>query len=400
MPNFRTLDDLNADGKRVLVRVDFNVPMQDGQVSDDTRLRAALPTIRQLSDQGAKVILMSHFGRPKGQRVDDMSLAPIAPVLSKLLDRDVRFAESCQDGAAQAIDGMENGDVILLENLRFHKGEEANDAPFARSLAGLADAYVNDAFSAAHRAHASTDGVARLLPAYAGLAMQAELEHLEAALGDPKRPVVGVVGGAKVSSKIDLLQNLVTRLDHLIIGGGMANTFLFAKGYAVGSSLCEQDLKKTALEIIHAAKTSGCQVHLPSDVVVAREFAAHADHSTKQMGTLAASDMILDAGEKSVASFTKVLDDAKTVVWNGPLGAFELEPFDTATVALAKHAANLTQDGKITSVAGGGDTVAALNHAGAADQFSFVSTAGGAFLEWMEGKALPGVEALRTHEHA
>ncbi len=400
MSGFQTLDDMRASGQRVLVRVDFNVPMRDGAVSDDTRLRAALPTIQGLIGKGAKVILMAHFGRPKGERVPEMSLRPVAPALQKLLGKPVAFSDFEGDAPSEAISAMQAGDVLLLENLRYHPGEEKNDADFAKHLASLGDAYVNDAFSAAHRAHASTDGVAQLLPAYAGRAMQAELEHLQAALGDPVRPVVGVVGGAKVSSKIDLLNNLVKRLDHLVIGGGMANTFLYAQGYDVGASLCEMDLKDTALQILEAAKQAGCQVHLPQDVVVAQEFKAHAEHSTKTLSQVSGQEMILDAGPKTVAAFEALVKTAKTLVWNGPLGAFELTPFDTATVAAAKAAAQATLDGDLVSVAGGGDTVAALNHAGVAGQFSFVSTAGGAFLEWMEGKALPGVEALKVKETA
>jgi phosphoglycerate kinase len=395
---FRTLDQAgDLKGKRALVRVDFNVPMDGGQVSDDTRLRAALPTIRRLSEAGAKVVLIAHFDRPKGKRVPEMSLKPVVEPLSKLLGRPVAFADDCVGpGAEAAIAALPAGGVILLENLRYHAGEEKNDAAFADQLAGLADLYVDDAFSAAHRAHASTEGVARRLPAYAGLSMQAELEHLEKALGRPQRPVLGIVGGSKVSTKLDLLKNLVTRLDQLAIGGGMANTFLFAQGRDVGGSLCEKDLADTAREIIALAEKSGCELLLPVDVVVAEEVAAGAVPQVRGLDGVGASEKILDAGPQSVARLTAAMDKARTLIWNGPLGVFEVPPFDKATVEAARHAAALAKAGKLTAVAGGGDTVAALNHAGVAQDFTFVSTAGGAFLEWMEGKTLPGVAALEA----
>ena len=394
---FRTLDDADVKGQRVLVRVDFNVPMQNGAVSDDTRLRAALPTINDLRDQGAKVILLSHFGRPKGARVAAMSLAPVAPVLAALLGAPVSFASDCVGETAQkAVAVMAPGDVLLLENTRFHKGEQDNDPKLARSMADLGDLFVLDAFSSAHRAHASTVGIAQFLPAFAGRAMQRELEHLEKALGSPEHPVLAVVGGAKVSSKIDLLQNLVAKVDMLCIGGGMANTFLHALGKPVGASLCEKDLAETARAIMTSAVRNDCQILLPVDVVVAQKFEANAPHQTVGLDEVGEKDMILDAGPQSVTALNAAMDHAKTVIWNGPLGAFELTPFDAATKAAARHCAALTREGKLVSVAGGGDTVSALNQAGAADGFTFISTAGGAFLEWMEGKALPGVEALKV----
>ncbi|WP_299816384.1 phosphoglycerate kinase [uncultured Roseibium sp.] len=393
---FKTLDDLtDITGKRVLVRVDLNVPMDGGKVTDTTRIERVLPTIRELSGKGAKVILLAHFGRPKGERVADMSLAPVAPSVSALFGKPVAFADDCiGEPATQAIAAMGNGDVLLLENTRFHKGEEKNNPDFSRALAANGDIYVNDAFSAAHRAHGSTEGIAKLLPAYAGRTMQAELEALGSALGAPVRPVLAVVGGAKVSSKIDLLENLVTRVDMLVIGGGMANTFLAAKGIDVGKSLCEHDLADTARKIMTAAEAAGCEIILPVDAVVAREFKAGAANETVALDAIPADAMILDVGAASIATIATRIDAAKTLVWNGPLGAFEIEPFDKATVAAAQHAAANTRAGKLNSVAGGGDTVAALNHAGAADDFSYVSTAGGAFLEWLEGKDLPGVTAL------
>ncbi len=394
---FRTLDDADVKGQRVLVRVDFNVPMHGGRVSDDTRLRAALPTINDLRGRGAKVILLSHFGRPKGERVADMSLAPVAPVLADLLGAPVGFAADCVGEAAQAaVAAMSPGDVLLLENTRFHKGEQKNDPALGRALADLGDLFVLDAFSSAHRAHASTVGIAKFLPAFAGRAMQRELEHLEKALGQPKHPVLAVVGGAKVSSKIDLLQNLVAKVDMLCIGGGMANTFLHALGKPVGASLCEKDLADTARAIMTSAVRNDCEILLPIDVVVATEFAANAPHRSVGLDDVGEKDMILDAGPQSVVALNAAMDRAKTVIWNGPLGAFELTPFDAATKAAARHCADLTRAGKLVSVAGGGDTVSALNQAGAADGFTFISTAGGAFLEWMEGKALPGVEALKS----
>ncbi|MBO6855846.1 phosphoglycerate kinase [Roseibium sp.] len=395
---FKTLDDLtDIAGKRVLVRVDLNVPMDGGKVSDTTRIERVLPTIRELSDKKAKVILLAHFGRPKGARVADMSLGPVALAVAGLLGRPVVFADDCIGQAAKdAVDVMVDGDVLLLENTRFHAGEEKNDPDFAKALATNGDIYVNDAFSAAHRAHGSTEGIARLLPAYAGRTMQAELEALGSALGNPVRPVLAVVGGAKVSSKIDLLENLVAKVDMLVIGGGMANTFLAAQGTDVGKSLCEHDLAETAKRIMTAADKAGCEIVLPADAVVAREFKAGADNETVSLDAIPADGMILDVGAASIETVKTKIDAAKTLVWNGPLGAFEIAPFDTATVAAAKHAAANTKAGKLNSVAGGGDTVAALNHAGAADDFSYVSTAGGAFLEWLEGKELPGVKALEA----
>ncbi|UES54809.1 phosphoglycerate kinase [Roseibium aggregatum] len=395
---FKTLDDLtDIAGKRVLVRVDLNVPMDGGKVSDTTRIERVLPTIRELSDKKAKVILLAHFGRPKGARVADMSLGPVALAVAGLLGRPVVFADDCIGQAAKdAVDVMVDGDVLLLENTRYHAGEEKNDPDFAKALAANGDIYVNDAFSAAHRAHGSTEGIARLLPAYAGRTMQAELEALGSALGNPVRPVLAVVGGAKVSSKIDLLENLVAKVDMLVIGGGMANTFLAAQGTDVGKSLCEHDLAETAKRIMTAADKAGCEIVLPADAVVAREFKAGADNETVSLDAIPADGMILDVGAASIETVKTKIDAAKTLVWNGPLGAFEIAPFDTATVAAAKHAAANTKAGKLNSVAGGGDTVAALNHAGAADDFSYVSTAGGAFLEWLEGKELPGVKALEA----
>ena len=396
--SFKTIGDIQEPaGKRALVRVDLNVPMKDGKITDDTRIRAVATTIRELSDKGAKVILLAHFGRPKGEVVADMSLAPVAPAVAAVIGRPVAFCADCiGEAAAGAVAAMQDGDVLLLENTRFHKDEEKNGADFTAALAANGDLYVNDAFSAAHRAHASTEGLARLLPAYAGRSMQAELEALGAALGAPKRPVLAVVGGAKVSSKIDLLENLVTRVDMLVIGGGMANTFLAAKGVNVGKSLCEHDLAPTALKIMAAAEKAGCEIVLPVDAVVAREFKAGAANETVSLDAIPADAMMLDVGAASIETVKAKIDEASTLVWNGPLGAFEIEPFDKATVAAAQHAASRTKDGKLLSVAGGGDTVAALNHAGAAGDFSYVSTAGGAFLEWLEGKDLPGVTALQA----
>lgn len=396
MTPFNTLDDADVAGKRVLLRVDLNVPMKDGVVTDRTRIERVLPTIREIADKGGRVVLLAHFGRPKGQPNTEMSLAPVAPVLSEMLGKPVGFAEDCVGPvAAGVVAALQDGDVVLLENTRFHAGEENNEPAFVDALASLGDLYVNDAFSAAHRAHASTEGLAHHLPAYAGRTMQAELEALEKGLGQPERPVVAVVGGAKVSSKIDLLQNLVTRVDALVISGGMANTFLAAQGISVGKSLCEHDLAETAHAIVKAAEASGCAIVLPTDAVVAREFKAGAASETVDVDAVPADAMILDTGPRSVEAVNQWLDKAKTLVWNGPLGAFEIAPFDKATVAAARHAAELTRAGKLISVAGGGDTVAALNQAGAASDFSYVSTAGGAFLEWMEGKALPGVEVLK-----
>ncbi|MDA4847080.1 phosphoglycerate kinase [Hoeflea poritis] len=398
MTQFKTLDSLNdIAGKRVLVRVDLNVPVKDGVVSDTTRIERVAPTIRELSEKGAKVILLAHFGRPKGQVVDSMSLKPIAHTVEEVLDHRVPFASDCVGAAAaEAVAEMANGDILLMENVRFHPGEESNDPAFAKQLAENGDLYVDDAFSAAHRAHASTEGLAHLLPAYAGRTMQAELEALEKGLGNPARPVVAIVGGAKVSTKLDLLMNLVSKVDALVIGGGMANTFLAAKGTDVGKSLCEHDLAATAKQIMIEAASNKCAIVLPVDGVVAKEFAANAESETVDIGNVPADGMILDVGPKSVSAVNEWIGKASTLVWNGPLGAFEIEPFDAATVAAAKFAASCTSKGTLTSVAGGGDTVAALNHAGVAGNFTYVSTAGGAFLEWMEGKPLPGVDALKN----
>jgi phosphoglycerate kinase len=395
---FKTIDDItDLAGKRVLVRVDLNVPMDNYKVTDTTRIERVLPTIKELSEKGAKVILLAHFGRPKGEKVKEMSLAPVARAVSDLLGKTVGFAEDCMGpSAAGAVAVMQSGQVLLMENTRFHKGEEKNDPEFAKALAANGDVYVNDAFSAAHRAHGSTEGIAQLLPAYAGRTMQAELEALGSALGEPVRPVLAVVGGAKVSSKIDLLENLVAKVNMLVIGGGMANTFLAAKGVNVGKSLCEHDLADTAKKIMAAAEPAGCEIVLPVDAVVAKEFKAGADNETVSVDAIPEDGMILDVGAASVEVVKSKIDAAKTLVWNGPLGAFEIAPFDIATVAAAKHAAENTKSGKLNSVAGGGDTVAALNHAGAASDFSYVSTAGGAFLEWLEGKELPGVKALES----
>ena len=394
---FKTLDDMgDISGKAVLVREDLNVPMHEGSVSDDTRLRSAMPTVLELADRGAKVLILAHFGRPKGQKNPEFSLSKITRPLSQVLGREVQFIPDCAGQAA--IDGiavMRPGDIAILENTRFHAGEEQNDPALADAMAAIADMYVNDAFSAAHRAHASTEGIAHKLPAFAGRAMERELDALQAALGTPVKPVAAVVGGAKVSTKLDVLNHLVTKVDHLIIGGGMANTFLHARGVDVGKSLCEKDLADTAEAIFDKAEAAGCTIHLPYDVVVAKEFAANPPSvRTCNVHEVAEDEMILDVGPAAVEALADVLKNCRTLVWNGPLGAFEIAPFDTATVALARTAAALTKEGQLTSVAGGGDTVAALNHAGAAADFTFVSTAGGAFLEWMEGKDLPGVKAL------
>jgi phosphoglycerate kinase len=395
---FRTLADTgDLQGKRALVRVDFNVPMDGGRVADDTRLRAAEPTIRALAAKGAKVVLLAHFDRPKGRRVPEMSLSPVVQPLSALLGQPVAFSHDCVGPEAEAeIAKVEDGGVILLENLRYHAGEEANDPAFADQLAKLGDLYVDDAFSAAHRAHASTEGLARRLPAYAGLAMQAELEHLEKALGKPRRPVLGIVGGSKVSTKLDLLKNLVTKLDKLAIGGGMANTFLYAQGHDVGASYCEKDLASTAREIIGLAGRHNCKLFLPLDIVVAEKMASDAPARVRGLGEVDEDERILDAGPETVARLKRAMENSATLIWNGPLGVFEIPPFDKATVEAARHAAALTREGKLVAVAGGGDTVAALNHAGVTKDFTFVSTAGGAFLEWMEGKTLPGVAALEA----
>lgn len=398
MSAFKTLDDLPEDlkGKRVLVRVDLNVPMDGAKVTDDTRLRAMLPTVLELSDRGAIVLLLSHFGRPKGEVRPDMSTSQLVLPVHRLAGRSVRFIEDCQGSEAErALQTMLPGNIGILENTRFHAGEEKNDPELAKGMAALGDYYVNDAFSAAHRAHSSTEGVAHILPSFAGRAMEAELKALERALGNPERPVAAVVGGAKVSTKLAVLGHLVGKVDHLIIGGGMANTFLAARGVDVGKSLCEHDLTGEANAIFERADEAGCTIHLPYDVVVAKEFAPNPPSMrTCNVHEVAADEMILDVGPAAVEALADVLKTCRTLVWNGPLGAFETPPFDTATVALAKTAAALTQEGSLISVAGGGDTVAALNHAGVAQDFTFVSTAGGAFLEWMEGRTLPGVAAL------
>jgi len=398
---FRTLDNLEADlgdltGKVALVRVDLNLPMHDGEVTDATRIRAAAPTILELAGKGAKVLLLAHFGRPKGDRSSTMSLSMVIGAVEAVISKEVMFVpEVAGEVVAQAIGILRPGDVAVLENTRFWKGEEANDPEFAKAIAANGDFYVNDAFSAAHRAHATTEGLAHLLPAYAGRSMQAELEALDKALGNPEKPVAAIVGGAKVSSKLDVLKHLVAQVDHLIIGGGMANTFLAAKGVDVGKSLCEHDLTGTVNEILAAAEAAGCTVHLPYDVVVAKQFAANPPSlRTCNVHEVAADEMILDVGPQAVEALGDVLKTCRTLVWNGPMGAFETEPFDAATVALARIAAAVTKEGTLISVAGGGDTVAALHQAGVADEFSYISTAGGAFLEWMEGRELPGVAAL------
>ena len=393
---FRTLDDLgDIKGKRAFVRVDLNVPMADGRVTDETRMRALLPTVLELSDKGAKVLLLAHFGRPKGAKHSEMSVSMVLDALQEVLGREIMFVpEIAGDVVTQSVGILADGDIALLENTRFWAGEEKNDPELARAVAANGDFYVNDAFSAAHRAHMSTEGLAHVLPAYAGRAMEAELKALQAALGAPEHPVAAVVGGAKVSTKLDVLNNLVTQVDHLIIGGGMANTFLAARGVNVGKSLCEHDLADQANAIMDAADAAGCTVHLPYDVVTSREFRANPPIRSVNVHEVAADDMILDVGPAAVEALADVLKNCRTLVWNGPLGAFEIEPFDAATVSLARTAAALTREGSLLSVAGGGDTVAALAHAGVTEDFTFVSTAGGAFLEWMEGKPLPGVDAL------
>lgn len=396
MTSFRTLDDVDVKGKRVLLRVDLNVPMEDGRVTDATRIERILPTINELADKGAKVILLSHFGRPKGQRVESESLRHVLPALEQHLKRKVAFADDCVGAPAAAVIGaMTDGDIALLENTRFHKGEEKNDTAFIDEVAQNFDLFVNDAFSAAHRAHATTTGIAAKLPAIAGRTMQAELEALESALTSPARPVMAIVGGAKVSTKLELLGNLVAKVDYLVIGGGMANTFLAAQGKAVGKSLCEHDLADTARAILEKAKAANCTIVLPVDATVAQKFEAHAPSHIVSVDHVGADDMILDVGPKSIAHVEALLAQCKTLVWNGPFGAFELPPFDEGTNAVARTAARLTTEGKLLSVAGGGDTVAALNQAHAGQEFSYVSTAGGAFLEWLEGKTLPGVAALK-----
>ncbi|MCA0044718.1 phosphoglycerate kinase [Celeribacter litoreus] len=392
---WKTLDDMDLNGKVVLTRVDINVPVDGGKVTDATRIERIKPTIDDILAKGGKPVLMAHFGRPKGQVVPEMSLGLIKDAVAEVLGAPVKFASDCIGlPAKEAVAALGDGEVLLLENTRFHKGETDNDPTFAASLAALGDVYVNDAFSAAHRAHGSTEGIAKLLPSCAGRLMAAELSALESALSTPERPVVAVVGGAKVSTKLDLLGNLVRKVDYLVIGGGMANTFLAAEGVDVGKSLCEHDLAETAREITKKAGEAGCEIVLPVDVVVAREFKANAENETVPTTECPADAMILDAGPKSVEKIAAIFADAKTLIWNGPLGAFEIEPFDMATNAAASKAAELSKAGTLISVAGGGDTVAALNKAGAADDFTYISTAGGAFLEWMEGKALPGVVAL------
>ena len=395
---WKTLDDMDLAGRAVLTRVDINVPVEAGEVTDATRIERIVPTIRDILAKGGKPVLLAHFDRPKGKVVPEMSLRVTLPALEKALGQPVAFAGDCVgDVAASAVAALPAGGVLLLENTRFHKGEEANDPAFAAELAALGDVYCNDAFSAAHRAHASTEGLARLLPACAGRLMQAELEALEKALGSPQRPVVAVVGGAKVSTKLELLGNLVGRVDTLVIGGGMANTFLAAKGIDVGKSLCEHDLADTARAIMGKAEAAGCAILLPADVVVAREFKAGAAHEVVPVDACPPDAMILDAGPRATAAIIEVFANARTLVWNGPLGAFEIPPFNAATDAAARRAAELTRAGRLLSVAGGGDTVAALNASGSAEAFTYVSTAGGAFLEWLEGKTLPGVAALDQH---
>ena len=394
--NWKTLDQMDFAGKVALVRVDINVPVENGIVTDATRIEKIVPTVKDILARGGKPVLLAHFGRPKGNVVPEMSLAITLPALETALGQKVGFARDCIGGPAkQAVAAMTSGDVLLLENTRFHAGEEANDPAFAAALAALGQIYVNDAFSAAHRAHASTEAIARLMPSCAGRLMEAELKALNTALGQPQRPVVAVVGGAKVSTKLELLGNLVRRVDHLVIGGGMANTFLVAKGIGVGKSLAEREMADTAREILARAGAAGCTIHLPVDVVVAREFAAGAAHEVVAADACPADAMILDAGPKTVAAVSALFGTCRTLIWNGPLGAFEIAPFDMATNAAAATAAELTRAGRLVSVAGGGDTVSALNKAGVAADFSYISTAGGAFLEWMEGKELPGVAALQ-----
>jgi len=394
---WKTLDDMQLTGKRVLLRVDINVPVENGAVTDDTRIRRLIPTVRDILAAGGKPVLLAHFGRPKGKHVPEMSLLPLVPALQAAFDTPVSFCADCRGPAAEAAVGaMADGSILLLENARFHPGEEGNAPELAAEMAALGDVYCNDAFSASHRAHASTAGIAALLPSCAGRLMQAELSALDAALGDPARPLMAVVGGAKVSSKLELLGNLVEKVDTLVIGGGMANTFLAAQGINVGKSLCEHDMMGTASEILAKAATTGCAILLPVDVVVAREFKANATNETVAADACTGDAMILDAGPQTVALVNAAMDNARTLIWNGPMGAFEIEPFDAATNAAARHAAERTKAGKLVSVAGGGDTVAALNKAGAAEAFTYISTAGGAFLEWMEGKTLPGVAALQT----
>jgi len=395
--SFRSLDDVDVKGKRVLLRVDLNVPMENGRVTDATRLERVAPTITEISDKGGKVILLAHFGRPRGPVPKD-SLKPVAAALAQVIKRPIAFADDCVGEVAQeAVAAMRNGDILCLENTRFHKEEENNDPAFVAELAKLGDIWVNDAFSAAHRAHASTEGLGHKLPAYAGRTMEAELEALGKALEAPTRPVIAIIGGAKVSTKIDLLENLVRKVDALVIGGGMANTFLHAQGIGIGKSLAEKDLAATALRIIGKAEAANCAIILPVDAVVAFHFAAHSPSHAYGLDAIPTDGMILDVGPRSIERIHAAIDDAATLVWNGPLGAFEMPPFDRGTVLAARHTAARTREKKLISVAGGGDTVAALNQAGVAGDFSYVSTAGGAFLEWMEGKPLPGVEVLKIH---
>lgn len=394
---FRTLDEAKFRGKRVLLRADLNVPVKDGRITDLTRLERLSPTIRELALKGARVIVVSHFGRPKGERLPEFSLRPVAAALAEVLSRPVAFAPDCiGPQAAAAVAALGEGEIIVLENLRYHAGEEKNERKFAQSLAALADLYVNDAFSAAHRAHASTEAIAQLLPAFAGRGMQAELQALEAALGTPKRPVMAVVGGAKVSTKLELLGNLIGKVNVLVIGGAMANTFLAAQGMSVGSSLEEPELHETARRILAEAKTRNCLTLLPEDAVVAAEFRPNPETETVPIESVPPGRLILDIGPASVAAAVEELVSMRTLIWNGPLGAFETPPFDAATVALAKAVADATATGTLTSIAGGGDTISALRYAGVAEKFSYVSTAGGAFLEWLEGKTLPGVAALES----
>lgn len=394
---FKTLDDVAVAGKTVLVRGDLNVPMKDGVVTDNTRIIRLLPTIQDLQKAGARVVLLSHFGRPKGQRVAEMSLGLIQASVAESLGCEVAFVDDCIGAKAEsAVAAMKDGDILMLENLRFYGEEEKNDPIFADNLAKLGDIYVNDAFSAAHRAHASTEAIAKRLPAVAGRNMQAELEALDAALGNPNHPVMAIVGGAKVSTKLSVLGHLVEKVDMLVIGGGMANTFLHAMGTDVGASLCEKDLASTALEILGKADAANCEILLPVDGAVAEEFKAGADMEIRAMTAIHAKGMVLDLGPDSIDALNAKLEQCKTLLWNGPLGAFEIEPFDKGTVSVAQKAAELTREGKLVSIAGGGDTVAAMTHAGASEDLTYISTAGGAFLEWMEGKELPGVAALTS----
>ncbi len=394
MPAFRTLDDVNVHGKKVVIRLDLNVPIADGKVTDTTRIDRVVPTLKELLNKSAAVIVLAHFDRPKGKVVPEMSLKPVAPALEKALGREVRFVFT--DWQTAPVVDAKPGDVILMENTRYHGGEEKNDADFAKMLGGLGDIFVNDAFSAAHRAHSSTEGIAHVIPAFAGRAMQAELSALAAALETPKKPVIAIVGGAKVSSKLDLLGNLSKKVEALVIGGAMANTFIYALGLGVGRSLHEPDLADTARNIISAADRNGCTIILPVDGVVAKEFKAGAASHHYGIDAIPADGMMLDVGPMSVDKVKAAIDGAHTLLWNGPFGAFEIEPFDAATNAVAQYAAARTKAGKLITVAGGGDTVSALNHAGAADDFTYISTAGGAFLEWLEGKELPGVKALEV----